>query len=385
MVNFLVIIAILIATVIPIGALFVIYRFDFYRTGQFKAIAISMLVGLVAYWVAASVNGYVISRGILPAESVIRYTAPILEETLKGFILLYLVRRANFSFFVEGAIYGFAIGIGFAVVENYAYILGNPDAGLATAITRVLSTNLMHAAATSCLGLILGITRFENGWMRPFAQGLGGLAIAMLIHTGYNNLVTQLEGSLFLLIYAIASGVGGAALILLLIKQGLETGRKQINQSLGMGDRVTRREVEVITRMESIDDILEPLAAQFGEEKAQQIKNFLVKQARMGLMRNSLAKLDNEKDRQAKEQEIEKLRIEMDNARKQVGSYGMLYLRSLFPQNESPVWGKLESALQERMSTARPASGLNLWAILKARQEERKKQTEANIDIATGE
>jgi hypothetical protein len=66
-----------------------------------------------------------------------------------------------------------------------------------------------------------------------------------------------------------------------------------------------------------------------------------------------------------------KLRAEMDDARRQVGSYAMLYLRHTIPEDTSPLWGRLETVIQER-AAVRPSGGTNLWANLKSRQEEQK-------------
>jgi hypothetical protein len=73
------------------------------------------------------------------------------------------------------------------------------------------------------------------------------------------------------------------------------------------------------------------------------------------------------------EQQMEKLRNEMDDARRKVGSYAMLYLRHTIPENSSPLWGRMEAAIQKNVAN-RPAGGnaVNLWANLKTRQETKK-------------
>ena len=71
------------------------------------------------------------------------------------------MRRPKFTYFVDGAIYGFAIGIGFAVFENYEYIAGS-SAALNTAIGRVISTNLIHATASAIIGIAFGLARFQH-------------------------------------------------------------------------------------------------------------------------------------------------------------------------------------------------------------------------------
>ncbi len=73
------------------------------------------------------------------------------------------------------------------------------------------------------------------------------------------------------------------------------------------------------------------------------------------------------------ENQLTKLRIEMENAQRNVGTYAMLQLRHTIPEDVSPVWGKLELAIQERAAAPQTAGKANLWDNLKARQEEQKK------------
>ncbi len=363
--------AYLVASLIPALSLFAIYKLDFYKTGEGRIIGLSFLAGIVAFFMASEANGLTISQGWLTRLDVIRYSAPIIEEILKGLILWYLISRPRFTYFVEGAVYGFAAGIGFAIFENFQYIQNAQASGLVLALSRVISTNLMHAAATSILGIFLGQARFERDWPKRILVGLLGLAIAMLLHVGFNNLVTRV-GSGLLLLYAAVTGIASAGLIAYIIKRGLKSGKIWLEESLGMTDRVTSGEAAVVTRMESVDDILKPLAERFGEKKAAEIKDFLTKQARLGFMRKSVERLSDERMKRATEEEIVKLRAQVDQARRKVGSYAMLFLRHTFPEDSSPLWGRLETLIQER-AAARPASGgMNLWANLKTRQEEQK-------------
>lgn len=363
--------AYLVAIFIPVVSLGLIYKLDFYKTGQFTTILISFLAGVVAFLLASQINRTIILQGWLERMDVIRYSAPIAEEILKGLILWYLVSRPKFTYFVEGAVYGFAAGIGFAIAENLQYLQAAQESGLFLAISRVISTNLIHAAATSLLGIFLGQAKFEKGPARRLRVAALGLLLAMFIHVGFNNLVTRVESGL-LLLYAAVCGLASAGVIAYVIKRGLKTGKIWLEESLGMTDRVTSGEAAVVVRMESIDDILKPLAARFGDKKASQIKDFMTKQARLGFLRKSVQLLSDERMKRATEEEIMKLRAQVDLARRSVGSYAMLFLRQTFPEDSSPLWGRLESLIQER-AAARPASGgMNLWANLKTRQEEQK-------------
>ncbi len=367
------ILALLIASLIPLLSLVLIYKLDLYKTGNFRSILICFLAGVVGFWAASMINRTTISLGWLPRTDVVRYSAPVVEEICKGLVLLYLVRRPNFTYFVEGAIYGFAAGIGFAIFENYQYILAARDAGFSVAIGRVLSTNLIHATTCALLGIALGLARFQHGF-RMVAVSLAGLLIAMLVHIGFNNLVTRVTSGL-LLVYAAGCGLGGAGVIALAIRRGLKEEKAWIEETLGMNDRVTTSEANAVQNMRNVHEILKPLAQRFGDKKAAQIERFLIVQARLGILRKSVEKLNDERMKRSVEEQIAKLRVEMDAARRDVGSYAMLYLRHTFLEDASPLWGRLETAIQER-AAARPASGgINLYANLQKRQAEKKDET----------
>ena len=369
------IIALLIATAIPILAFLIIYRLDMYKTGEFRVILASAAAGIAGFFLASIINRAVLNLGWLARDDIIRYAAPVLEEILKGLLLLYLVRRPNFTYFVEGAIYGFAAGMGFAIAENWQYVLAAKDAGLAIAIGRVLSTNLIHAATTAVLGMALGLARFQRGF-RAILLGLGGLLLAILMHMAFNNLVTRVKSGV-LLIYAAACGLTAAGLIAYAIKRGLKEEKAWIEQTLGAADRVTVGEASVVQSMDRIDKLLKPMEAHFGKQKTQQAKEFLIIQARLGLLRKSLEKLSDERMKKSVEEQMGKLRGEMDVARRKVGVYVMLHLRRLFPEDSSPLWGRLESIIQERAT--RPAtSAINVFARAQSALQERKQSTADN-------
>ena len=122
--------ALAIACLIPLLFLIIVYQLDLYKTGNYGNIAMALGGGIMAYWAAFLINPWMRNHGLVSGDVMVRFSAPVLEEILKGLILLFLVRRASFTYFVDGAIYGFAAGIGFAIFENVEYINGNPGAAL---------------------------------------------------------------------------------------------------------------------------------------------------------------------------------------------------------------------------------------------------------------
>ena len=113
-----------------------------------------------------------------------RYVAPIIEETAKGLAILVLVRTHRIGFLVDAAIYGFAIGAGFALVEALAYwsVLSSPSWSLW--IVRGFGTAVMHGGATAILAIV-GKALEERG-----RSALGwpvALLLAIVIHSFFNH------------------------------------------------------------------------------------------------------------------------------------------------------------------------------------------------------
>lgn len=354
------IISLIIATVIPITALFIIYTRDLYSTGSFRYVVYCFIWGGVAFAIASLTNRFLIQNEIIDRMLVLRFVAPIEEEILKGLLLLFLVRRRQFTYFVDGAIYGFSIGIGFAVFENYEYLLYT-DQGyqLMVAVVRVVSTNLMHALCSSIIGIVLGYSRFSKR-SGVIWYILGGLAAAIGIHTLFNNIANSAFNTFLLIAFIIAFGVGGFSLLIRFIHKKLLEARGWIGESLGMVDRVTAGETSAVLDMKDLEKIIEPLAAIFGEEKAKLIEKLLLKQARLGILRKMLVKQQDETLLEQTRKEIDVTRDEMDEYRKAIGSYAMTALRGMYPEGDT-FYEQLGNLIEQRIATGSGPRPGGLW------------------------
>ena len=104
-------------------------------------------------------------------------TAPS-EEIVKmlAFLLgIYWHRQLDEP--LDGIIYGTAVGLGFASVENVIYIVRNDEPFLA--LTRGFTATLAHVATSGSLGFFVGLSRFRPLSRAPFLW-LTGLAIAVV-------------------------------------------------------------------------------------------------------------------------------------------------------------------------------------------------------------
>lgn len=352
-------IAFVIALAIPLLALYIIRALDLFKSTRMSTLVLCMIWGAVgAFGLAYLINNQVLrllmSGGFGGSEAydaVVRYAAPVIEEILKALVLIYLIRQPSFRYFVDGAIYGFCVGIGFAVVENFFYIGGATNAALTLAITRVLSTSLMHAMASALVGVALGRLRRASGLIAALLPA-SGIVVAITVHVVYNNIVNDLQGVMLLLV-AIGIGVGGAGLIGLIISQGLNEEKKRFTQSLGLNLDVSEGERMAIQNLGGggIEAMMSQLSAAMGEENTALIRQLLITQANIGILRNNLAgSAVSERLRKAWEEEIAERQMEFQRIRKELDRSVMEYMQRLFPTNDEAMW----SWLQEEFGKSDP-------------------------------
>lgn len=356
-------ISLLVAFIIPLVYLYYgVYKRDFFQTGNTRLIIACFLWGAFAYLMAYGANSTLLKYHLISHDDLVRYSAPVLEEILKGAILLYLIRRADFTYFVDGAIYGFTIGIGFAVFENMEYVLNARDP-MFLALARVFSTNLIHATTCGSIGIALGLSRFErSGSTRRLTTLFASVVIAMGLHVTYNNLVSR--GAPVLL--AILVGFAGAGLIVYSIMRGMNDLKNWVNEELKEDRRVTVNEAAIVNQFEKVDSLLVPFSKRFGPQKTALAREMLLMQAQMSIHRRTAEKHQDEKMRQAAEAQANELRARMDVCRNQLGWYCMLQLRGMFPEEGNPWWDKMASLPQAPKEKA----GTGVWSALNKKTEQ---------------
>lgn len=338
-------IAYVLAAAIPALAVYLIYLIDLFGTGKFSTVMTALAWGGVgAFSLALIINRFMQHEMGVSYENLTRYNAPIVEEILKSLILVYFITRPRFRYLVDGAIYGFAAGIGFAVIENFYYISGDDGQGaaLSLAISRVLSASLMHATASSLVGIALGrVRRTQFTGIRKYGWPIVGGPVAILVHVAYNSAV-QIEGLTpsLLLLLGITIGIGGSVIIGVIINQGLAEEKARFAETLGLDVGVTSAEVRALQTLGTnhIEEVLEQLSDYFGSEKADKIRRLLVTQANIGILSNNLRSPASERMKKAWQGEIDELRADADKLRQQIGAYVMSFLRGIFPEDDLHTW-----------------------------------------------
>jgi protease PrsW len=118
------------------------------------------------------------------------YVSPWIEESLKAALLVYLIRTRRVGLSVDASIAGFAIGTGFALVENLYYLASRPEAALPVQVIRGFGTAIMHGGTAAVMGMV-SVTLYEKRPHSGLHLLLPGFFIAVVLHGGFNYLLVR--------------------------------------------------------------------------------------------------------------------------------------------------------------------------------------------------
>jgi RsiW-degrading membrane proteinase PrsW (M82 family) len=159
---------------------------DTYKLLPLRRVVRCVVVGCGAALVCYGLNTAIYRSGIVSPEIWARSGAPVIEEVAKALYVAWLIGSNRVAFMVDTAISGFAVGAGFAVLENLSYIPDLTAAGLTTSAIRGLGTAMMHGGATAIFGTVSANLAEIRGSRSPMVF-LPGLAVAIFIHALYNQ------------------------------------------------------------------------------------------------------------------------------------------------------------------------------------------------------
>ena len=116
----------------------------------------------------------------------------LVEEGVKYFFLKkYLFNKADFNEPMDGIVYAVMISLGFATVENIAYVLNNEGQEMNVALIRMFTAIPLHAVCGVILGYFVGLAKFSNNKNILLYKGL---FLATLVHALYNYFIFLGQG-----------------------------------------------------------------------------------------------------------------------------------------------------------------------------------------------
>jgi RsiW-degrading membrane proteinase PrsW (M82 family) len=159
---------------------------DSFKLVTMRSVLGAVLAGGVAALAGSWLNASLLAASGLSPTAFSRYLAPPVEEALKALWIVLLLRRGRIGFLVDAAILGFAVGTGFALVENVEYLRALPQRDLGLWLVRGFGTAILHGATTAIVAILakgLGERHPEHA----LAAFVPGWVAATLIHSGYNH------------------------------------------------------------------------------------------------------------------------------------------------------------------------------------------------------
>lgn len=185
--NVRILLAQIFASVLPVLVfLFAMELIDTYKLIKLPRILRAVVVGCAVALACYAINTGIYASGLVSPSVWARSGAPVIEEIAKALYVVWLLRSNRVGFMVDTAIAGFAVGAGFAVLENLTYIPDLSSSGLLASAIRGLGTAMMHGGSTAIFGTVsanLSEIRGSRSWL-AFAPGL---AIAIAVHELYNQ------------------------------------------------------------------------------------------------------------------------------------------------------------------------------------------------------
>ncbi|MBS0365525.1 MAG: PrsW family intramembrane metalloprotease [Proteobacteria bacterium] len=173
----------------------VIFLAGLVQLDGYKLLRLRMMLALVAAGAVASgasylVNNFAFSHFQGSFLTYSRFISPWIEESLKAVLLVFLIRTRRVGLPVDAGIAGFAIGTGFALIENIYYLAVRPDTDLPVQVIRGFGTAIMHGGTAAILAMISN-TLYERRPSQDIRFLIPGLLTAIALHTGYNYLLVR--------------------------------------------------------------------------------------------------------------------------------------------------------------------------------------------------
>jgi len=163
--------------------LLVLVLMDSFKLARPRAIATAMTWGVIAALLSGAMQ--LLMPTALGEATLMRLVAPAIEETAKAAFIAFLILRRRIGFPVDAAQLGFAVGTGFAVVENLEYLRVLSGAGFVLWLVRGVGTAMLHGATTAVFAM-LSQTASERHRDRGALILVPGLIAAIVIHTAFN-------------------------------------------------------------------------------------------------------------------------------------------------------------------------------------------------------
>jgi len=307
-------------------------QLDAYKLLRLRMVLALVAAGALAAGASYLVNNYAYGHFTGDFAAYSSYVAPWIEESLKAVLIVFLIRTRRVGLPVDAGIAGFAIGTGFALVENLYYLASRPEAALPVQVIRGFGTAIMHGGTTTVLAMI-SITLYES---RPNGGPqllLPGLLAAVVLHSGFNSLLGRPALATLATLLVLPS------VIYLVFRQGERTLRDWLDADLDSNVQL----LESINTGRFLDSnggrYLQSLRARFRGEDLADMLCCLRLHGELALRAKGILLLrESGMDEPPIDAETRDRLAELAQLERAVGKAGMLALRPLMMATGKDIW-----------------------------------------------
>ena len=166
---------------------------DSYKLVRMRTVLAVVAAGAVVAVACYFANAALLHFIRLDFTTYSRYVAPVVEEMFKAVVIVWLIHANRVGFLVDAAIFGFAVGTGFAVVENAYFLEIVKSTGIGIWLVRGFGTAIMHGTTLAVLAAIAH--EFAERETREAAADydfsliwfVPGYGVAVALHTAFNQ------------------------------------------------------------------------------------------------------------------------------------------------------------------------------------------------------
>ncbi len=304
---------------------------DSFKLVSVRSVVVALLAGAAAALAGAEVNRWLLDTAGIRPVVLSRYAAPVVEEVLKAVWVVVLLRRGRVGFIVDAAILGFAVGAGFALVENVEYLSALNEPRVLLWLARGFGTAILHGA-TAAVFAMLAKALADRHPGRPVLTLFPGLFAAGAAHSLYNHfLVSPLLAASLLLV--------GLPLLVVLV---FERSERATREWLGVGLDTDLEVVESILSGQALEarigEYLRSLRAHFSGEVVADMLCLVRLQTELAIRAKGLL-LAREAGLEAPVGDDVRARLaELRYLEASIGRTGLLALKPLLRQGARDLW-----------------------------------------------
>ena len=161
---------------------------DSYKLVRLRMVLTVIGVGGVVAGICYALNTFFIDSTGLAFATYSRYVAPAVEESLKAAVIIMLIRTRRIGFLVDASVLGFAVGAGFATIENLYFLGQLIESQTGTWIVRGFGTAILHGGIQAIFAALV-LTNVDAQGKLGVRAVLPPLILIIVVHAAFNQFV----------------------------------------------------------------------------------------------------------------------------------------------------------------------------------------------------